>query len=145
MILDSLEHLDKYAKLHAGIATVKNFLASHKLQALPLGRFEIKGDDVFVSVNAYTTSEHPKVEFHESHVDIQVILEGYEQIGWVPRKDLHNVTPYDVNKDIAFGEGATQKMEAVPGQFFVFFPEDAHQPGIGNGNLVKKAVFKIKL
>lgn len=145
MILGALENLDKYAKLHAGIATVKNFLATHNLQALPLGRFEIKGDDVFVSVNAYTTREHSKVEFHKAHVDIQVILEGYEQIGWVPQKDLHNVTPYDVDKDIAFGEGATQKMEAVPGQFFIFFPEDAHQPGIGNGNLVKKAVFKIRL
>ena len=145
MILDSLEHLGNYAKLHTGFVEVVKFLADHDLQTLPLGRYDIKGEDVFVSVNTYATKEHPKVEFHKAYVDIQMVLEGYEQIGWAPRKDLYDVTLYDEQKDICFGEGATQKMEAVPGQFFVFFPEDAHQPGIGNGNSVKKAVFKIKL
>ena len=145
MILDSLEHLGNYTKLHAGIATVVKFLANHDLKALPLGRCDIDGDKVFVSVNSYATKEAPRVEFHKTYVDIQVILEGHEQIGWMPQKDLQNVTPYDAGKDIAFGDGTTQKMEAIPGRFFVFFPEDAHQPGIGNGNSVKKAVFKIRL
>ena len=145
MILDSLEHLENYAKLHAGFATVVKFLAHHDLQALPLGRHDIDGDNIFVSINSYATREQPKVEFHKVYADIQVILEGHEQVGWMPRKDLQNVTSYNPEKDIAFGEGATQKMEAVPGQCFVFFPEDAHQPGIGSGNLVKKAVFKIRL
>ena len=145
MILDSLEHLGNYAKLHAGFATVVNFLANHDLQTLPLGRYDIKDEDVFVSINHYATKEDPKVEFHKVYADIQVMLEGYEQIGWLSQKDLRDITPYDANKDIAFGEGITQKLNAIPGRFFVFFPEDAHQPGIGNGNFVKKAVFKIKL
>ncbi len=145
MIIDSLEHLGDYAKLHAGFATVVKFLSHHDLNTLPLGRCDIEGNDVFVSINTYATKECPKVEFHKVYADIQIILEGHEQIGWMPKKELRNVTPYDERKDIAFGEGATQKMEALPGRFFVFFPEDAHQPSIGNGNAVKKAVFKIKL
>ena len=145
MILDLLEHLGNYAKLHAGFAAVVKFLADHDLKTLPLGRCDIDGDDVFVSVNTYATKENPKVEFHGTYADIQLVLEGHEQIGWMPKRGLCNVTPYDEPKDISFGEGVTQKMEAIPGQFFVFFPEDAHQPGIGNGNLVKKAVFKIRL
>ena len=145
MILDSLENLGNYAKLHAGFAKVVKFLADHDLKTLPLGCCDIDGDAVFVSINTYATKENPKVEFHKIYADIQVVLEGHEQIGWVPQKDLYNVTPYDERKDICFGEGTTQKMEAIPGQFFVFFPEDAHQPGIGNGNSVKKAVFKIRL
>ena len=145
MILDALEHLGNYAKLHAGFATVINFLADHDLQALPLGRCDIDGDNIFVTINSYATQAAPKVEFHEVYADIQVILEGHEQIGWMPRQDLHDITPYESQKDIAFGEGVTQKLEAVAGRFFVFFPKDAHQPGIGDGNFVKKAVFKIKL
>ena len=145
MILDSLEHLGNYTKLHAGFATVVKFLIDHDLQTLPLGRYDIDGDRVFVFVNSYVTKEAPKVEFHKTYADIQIILEGHEQIGWISQKNLRNVTPYDAEKDIAFGEGITQKMEAVPGRFFIFFPEDAHQPGMGNGNSVKKAVFKIKL
>lgn len=145
MILDSLEHLGNYTKFHAGFAEVLKFLADHDLQTLPLGRCDIKGEEVFVSINSYATKETPKVEFHKAYTDIQIVLEGHEQIGWMPRKDLRNVTPYDEKKDIAFGEGLTQKMDAIPGRFFVFFPEDAHQPGIGNGNSVKKAVFKIRL
>lgn len=145
MILDSLEYLGKYTKLNSGILAVKNFLDTHDLQMLPLGRLNIKGDEVFVSVNAYVTEGKPRVEFHKAYADIQIILEGHEQIGWMPQKDLRNVTSYDVEKDIAFGEGETRKIEAVPGQFFIFYPEDAHQPGIGNGNSVKKAVFKIRM
>ena len=145
MILDALEHLGNYAKLHAGFGVVVKFLADHDLQALPLGRCDIDGNNVFVSINSYTTQEAPKVEFHKAYADIQIVLEGHEQVGWTPRQNLQNVTPYDAKKDIAFGEGTTQKMEAVPGRCFVFFPEDAHQPGIGNGNSVKKAVFKIRL
>ena len=145
MILDALEHLGSYAKLHAGFSTVANFLENHDLQALPLGRCNIDGDKVFVTINSYATQKAPKVEFHKVYVDIQMVLEGHEQIGWISRQDLRNITPYNLEKDIAFGEGVPQKMEAIPGRFFVFFPEDGHQPGIGNGNSVKKAVFKIKL
>ena len=145
MILDLLEHLERYTKLHAGFSTVVKFLTDHNLQTLSLGRHDIDGDEVFVSINTYPTKENPKVEFHRAYLDLQVILDGYEQIGWMPQKELCNVTPYDVNKDIALGDGVTQKLEAVPGRFFIFFPEDAHQPGIGNGNFVKKAVFKIRV
>ena len=145
MILDSLEYLGNYAKLHASFAAVVKFLADHDLKTLPLGRCDIQGDNVFVSISTYATKENPKVEFHKVYADIQIILDGHEQIGWMPQKDLCNVTPYDEQKDVAFGEGVTQKMEAIPGQFFVFLPEDAHQPGIGDGNSVKKAVFKIRL
>ena len=145
MILDTLEHLENYAKLHKGIAMVVKFLANHDLKTLPPGRYNIDGDNVFVSINAYPTKEAPKVEFHRIYADIQVVFEGHEQIGWVPRQHLSKVTPYDAEKDIAFGDGVTQKMAAIPGQFFMFFPEDAHQPGLGDGNRVKKAVFKIKL
>ena len=145
MILDSLEYLGNYAKLHAGFAAVVKFLSHHDLKMLPLGRCNIDGDDVFVSVNSYETKKYPKVEFHKMYADIQIVLEGHEQMGWIPQKNLRNVTLYDERKDIAFGEGETQKMEAFLGRFFVFFPEDAHQPGIGDGNAVKKAVFKIRL
>lgn len=145
MILDALEHLGNYANLHVGIAEVLGFLSHRDLHDLPLGRYDISGDEVFVSVNAYATGENPKIEFHKAYVDVQVMLEGCEQIGWIPREELRNVTRYDADKDIAFGEGVTQKLKAVPGQCFIFFPEDAHQPGIGDGNWVKKAVFKLKL
>ena len=77
MILDSLEHLGNYTKFHAGFAEVLKFLADHDLQTLPLGRCDIKGEDVFVSINAYATKETPKVEFHKAYADIQIVLEGH--------------------------------------------------------------------
>ena len=145
MILDTLDVLGNYTKMHAGVANVLNFLSQHHLQDLPSGHYDIEKDAIFVSIHSYTTKENPRIEFHKKYIDIQIILEGYEQIGWIPQKDLRCVTPYDSDKDIAFGEGITQKIEAKPGQFFVFFPEDAHQPSFGNGNWVKKAVFKLKI
>ena len=50
MVLDLLENLKSYEALNPHFSEVVNFLQNVDLQALPLGRNEICGDNVYANV-----------------------------------------------------------------------------------------------
>ena len=50
MILDSLENLRMYESLNPNFSKAIDFILNTDLAALPLGRNEICGDDVFANV-----------------------------------------------------------------------------------------------
>lgn len=147
MIADTLNHLERYISLHPGFEKMAQFLQQTDLTTLDVGRYEIDGDNLFVNINSYETQPNKKVEFHKKYIDVQIVLSGQEQIGWIPTNLVSHITPYDDEKDIAFGTAQTDKLTAKNDRFFIFFPEDAHQPGlaINAPSQVKKAVFKVKL
>lgn len=116
------------------------------------GRFALQGDDVYAMVESYDT-RIPKIALPEAHrvyTDIQVLLSGRERIDWWPTPGLTISKPYDSGKDIAFyerPEAPATGVVLVPGRFAVFFPADAHMPGLQAGSgpeRVKKAVIKIR-
>jgi len=62
------------------------------------------------------------------------------------KKDV--LEPYDGTKDIEFltVTGGENRL-ADPDRFFIFFPEDAHRPGLkdGENSPVRKVVVKVKV
>ena len=50
MICDTLDQLHLYKGFHKNLDTAIEFLAAHPLETLPLGRTEVDGDEVFISV-----------------------------------------------------------------------------------------------
>ena len=51
--------------------------------------------------------------------------------------------PYDAEKDLTlYYDFPTTYTKLYPGQFAVYFPEDGHAPGIGQGN-IRKVVAKV--
>ena len=84
----------------------------------------------------------------ETQMDL-TLREGSEQIDWLPLRLHREAFPFSSGQDIGFFEDAslqTLGLRMLPGQFAVFFPEDAHKPllRLQHGH-VKKAVFKIPL
>ena len=64
MVVDTLENLEKYASLNPLFAQAIDFLKSHDLQAMEIGKTELKGKDLFVNI-AQTkpkTKEEDKLE-----------------------------------------------------------------------------------
>lgn len=62
------------------------------------------------------------------------------------KKDV--LEPYDGTKDIEFltvNDG--ENRPAMPDRFFIFFPEDAHRPGLKDteNSPVRKIVVKVKV
>ena len=89
MVVDRLENIEKYASLNPLFAQAIEFLKSHDLNALEVGKTELKGKDLLVNV-AQTkpkTKEDAKLETHKDFIDIQIPLSGTEIMGYTAAKD----------------------------------------------------------
>lgn len=147
MIVDRLSCFKTYIKLHKNFSMISNFMKLNTLNTLEEGHHIISGESVFLSINRYETQTNKNFEAHKQYIDLQIVLEGNEYIKWCPLSETCPITNYDIHKDITFLTGKGQKFLATQDLFFIFFPEDAHQPGITfeSPKYVKKAVFKIKI
>jgi YhcH/YjgK/YiaL family protein len=126
------------------------FLSEQNLAELEKGRYELEGADLFVNVDEYVTRNEEDVLFeaHKKYADIQVLISGEEKIGVLPLDATTVSIPYDEEKDIMFLTAEDENYRsAVPGKFFLFFPEDAHRPTVksAENSPVKKIVVKVRI
>ncbi|MFA6061709.1 MAG: YhcH/YjgK/YiaL family protein [Gallionella sp.] len=146
MILSALSQSDRYAALHPQFAQVFDYIRNTDLYVLPPGRYPIAGEDVFAIVEHVParTREMARLEAHRRYIDIQLVLDGDEQMGWKPLADCYNpVSEHSMEKDIGFFHDAPASWVSVPPDHFcIFFPEDAHAPLVGTGQ-IRKVIFKI--
>ena len=61
-------------------------------------------------------------------VDVQIMLEGSEEIAWKEIKELKEAVPYDEEKDMARYNGTFEHQIMInKGMFWVAFPQDGHK------------------
>lgn len=124
------------------------FLSSADLKNMPLGKQELEGEHLFVSIDEYATKdkEDTRYESHKKYIDIQYIIDGEELMG-ISTLDVLKVTePYDSESDLAFYEfEGGNYVKTTPENFVIFFPEDAHRPmmEVSENSKVRKIVVKI--
>ncbi len=117
---------------------------------IPLGRHDILGDDMFVSVQEYATLPPEQCEFesHRKYIDIQYTIEGAEAIDWCPQSSLRAKGEFDVPKDLQSWltpAGAVTRLANHYGQFAIFLSADAHRPKVKcpGHDRVRKLVIKV--
>ena len=146
MILSSIETSVRYAALHPLFAQAFDYIRNTDLFALAPGRYNIVGDDLIAIVEQVPgrTREMAKLEAHRRYIDIQLVLDGIDEMGWKPLADCYNpVSEHSEEKDIRFFHDAPASWIATsPDHFCIFFPEDAHAPLVSNGQ-VRKVIFKV--
>jgi len=116
------------------------------------GKVILDGDDLFAGIDCYVTKARAdaKLETHQRYVDIQVLLSGTECLEIFPQANLTVSEPYDAERDVEFyevPETAPIRVTLKPGQFIVFFPEDAHMPCLNADDTLKpvqKVVIKLR-
>jgi len=122
------------------------FLRTKGLDTLAPGKYPIMGDAVFASVSEAPTHNPDEVkwESHSDYIDLQYIIKGKELIGVADTAKATITKPYtpDVINYTADGTYYT----AGQGEFFLFFPNDAHRPTLkaAGYDSSKKIVIKIK-
>jgi len=127
------------------------FLKNSDLTRLELKRYDIDGENLFVTVSEYTTknNEDAKYEGHKKYIDIQYVSIGEEMIGITPDSEITKITSdYSPANDIGFYTvGKKQEIKATPERFFIFLPSDIHSPGIkvNNNSKVRKVVVKVRI
>lgn len=149
MIVTTIGRLDSYSEIPYA-KDIMSFISEFKKTDMKPDRYDIHGDELFAAVSRYDTEprEQRKFESHRKYIDLQIVLDGKEEMDWAPI-DLLDVTSSEFEKggDIAFYEGDSLSTITLGGdQCAVLFPEDGHRPNIMHkkSDNVLKIVFKIK-
>ena len=150
MILDTLRQSGRYTALHPAFARAFEFLAGADWAALAPGaasvRHVIDGDRMYVAIDQKDGRgrDGARLEAHRRYIDIQVTIDGAEEIGWRPLAGCRQpADTFNDANDIGFFDDRPETWVSVPpGSFAIFFPDDAHAPLAGHGP-VKKAIVKI--
>lgn len=114
---------------------------------IPLGEYELRGREQYVSVQEYDTllATEARFESHERYVDLQYTIAGAEAIDWLPRSELVADGPFA--NDVQFWHppsGQLTRLVQSAGRFAIFYPEDAHRPKVAVPGFpsVRKLVIK---
>lgn len=150
MILDSFDNMSLYYGLSPRFKQALSYLERRNWESLDIGNHKIDGDKLVLQVQSYTTSLYKDVQWeaHKHHADIQMVLQGTEQMGYNDLKAFTNPTPYNIENDIYWIEGSGDMLTIKPTMFAIFFPTDGHITRVAPDNkpsAVRKLVFKVLL
>ena len=128
------------------MARAAAFLRDTALQALPLGRGEVDGQEVYyLSQDNLLNRGDAAWEAHDRYADIQLVLAGEERMGWGVAgvvEPPEGESDFRVCREVQ-GFDFTLK----PGQFALFLPGEAHAPGRWSGasERCRKIVVKVRM
>lgn len=150
MILDSIERLQSYSTLHPRFKKAMESIMAANYNELQPGEIKWDGEDIrAIVIHDQLVNEKESTDYFECHntyIDIQIVYEGVERVGWKSRTNcLLPRGEYNTEKDVLFYEDAPELFfELKPGHFTIYFPEDVHAPMIGDG-AIKKMVVKVRV
>lgn len=147
MIYDEIKNAGRYRGISENLDIAIGFLERTDLNSLPLGRTQICGDRVFANVMEAQAKDEEELcfEIHRKYMDIQIDLEGTENI-LIGLGGFEEKEPFDPERD--FGSCTAQKsarMTMGPGRFIVCMAEEPHLPGAAaqKERRLKKCVIKV--
>jgi YhcH/YjgK/YiaL family protein len=148
MILESLaklsENAARYGALHPGLAAAAKHLAATDWRNIPLGRHQFDGERLFALVgrDAGRGQAGAPLEAHRRYIDVQLVVEGTDVIGWRPLAECRDPrAEYDAGRDIVFfSDRPTTWFDVPAGSAAIFCPADAHAPLAGGGTPLKVVV-----
>ncbi len=146
MILGSLNYSERIEGLHPRFKEVFDYIKQNDLLNAPLERIVLDGDNLFINnvlVEGKGQSAQP-MEAHKRYIDIHVLLEGEERVGWADIDKLGEPSKaYDEADDyMLYEQEAMSYIDLKAGEFVIVYPEDAHAPVIGSGK-IRKLIVKI--
>ncbi len=148
MIVSNLQNSGRIESLHPMFKQLFDYVKSHDLLYTDCGRIELDGDRLFINnVNPVCVKASEQVlEVHHDYIDIHILLEGKERIGWKAIEDVNQLKQeYQKEVDCAlYSDIPTTFVDLLPGQFVIVYPEDPHAPVIGEGK-IRKLIAKVKI
>ena len=134
MIYDSLKHMEAYQGVHPGIYKGLELLRDTDFSKLEDGRQEIDGDKMFANLFHLTSKlkEETHPELHKKYVDVQFWICGEELCGVAPYHGVGKCVEAREDEDLYFYDSVENEsfIHATEGCYAVFFPNDAHRPGV---------------
>ncbi|MBU9825960.1 YhcH/YjgK/YiaL family protein [Rahnella perminowiae] len=151
MITGNINQLHLVPYLPAELREAIEYVKQHITPQTPLGKHDIRGDDVFVLISNDSTAPQAerRAEFHARNLDIQIVLNGTEGMTFSNLPAGYVDTDWLEDKDIAFLAAGEQEKTMImqTGDFVVFYPGEVHKPlcAVGEPANVRKAVVKMNV
>jgi len=146
---DKVAFATQYHKNEKAWDDALKFLRRPDLDTLSPGKYPIDGDKVYATIGVGPNKEFDKTSFesHRKYIDLQYVIKGKEKIGVAQVSKATVTVPYNEPNDIAHYTAEGKYYIAAPGTFFLFFPVNAHRPGIkvDGYDTVRKLVIKIRV
>lgn len=149
MIFSSIYAKEKSTVFPAAIEKALDYLNAHDFTKMEPGTYEIQGRDIYAQVFDAETkpAEQQRPEAHEKFVDVQFLASGQEKLGFAPDTGNYEVAKRFAERDLIFYKDVEHEgfIEASPGCFSIFFPEDVHRPAcaVKEPMTIRKVVVKI--
>lgn len=145
MITDKITNFIRYSKIFPEVFEI---ISENDLFLFQTGRHTID-EQIYMLATRYETILQPKTQYenHHKYIDVQLLLQGVEDIAYTETSTLNKVKSYDQDQDYELFEGDGNILTLHNGYFAIFFPGEAHQPGIANRNTISsnhKVIFKLK-
>ncbi len=146
MIIDRVENMEYYESILPGL---KNGLKTlRELSSREVGRYEFEGGFLMIQEGDTKPMDEGTFEAHRKYVDVQIMLEGCEELAWEEYSKLDSVIPYNEEKDQERLDGAKNyRILISDGMFFAAFPQDGHKAvsHTKEQHHYRKAVMKLRL
>ena len=147
MIYTEIANIKHYRGLGEYLDKAVDYLASHPLDGIQAGHYDIDGNMFYLNVFDYETipEEEGFFEAHKKYADIHMTVTGDEIVG-VSDMARVSVKTFDEEKDLLEVEGPVEHyIRLTPGKALITLPEDAHKVKLaaGSPSAVKKAVIKV--
>ena len=109
MIIDHIKHIGFYEPMAAGITGAWNAIQAmlQEKGELPDGRYELKRGFFKVQRGETKPLSEGTFESHRKYIDVQILLEGQEEMAWMELDNLTEAIPYDAEKDAASSDDAS--------------------------------------
>ena len=145
MIIDHVKNIQCYDALLPGLGKAYA-LAAEMAQGKEDGRYEFDGGFFLIQTGRTKPMDEGNFEAHRRYADIQIVIEGSEEVAWAELSDLHEEIAYNLEKDALYLSGATtHHINIGKEMFYIAFPHDAHRPvrHIAEQQSFKKIVLKL--
>lgn len=126
MIIDKVENIRLYSSL---LNNLENGLQAVEMLKNPeVGRYEFEGGFFMVQKGITNPMEDGDFEVHRKYVDVQIMLEGSEELAWSDIEDLTAAGEYNLETDKKSMKGNFNHVIKISeGMFYIVFPHDGHR------------------
>ena len=126
MIIDKFDNIRFYSCM---LNNLENGLqAVEALRNPEAGRYEFDGGFFLVQKGETKPMSEGTFEAHRKYADVQIVLEGSEEIAWADLGDLKEDGEYNGDNDKAAYTGAEDNvMRITAGMCYIAIPHDGHK------------------
>lgn len=149
MIYGEIKDIHMYKGLSENLDKAIDFIISGKYKKGEIGKNIIEEDSIFFNCSKVqmTRDKGCEVEYHKRYIDIHIMLEGEEIIGYTSFDECKETMEFNNEKDYAFMQGEMKtEFFMDKNKFLILFPYEPHMAliKVGEAKEIKKVVFKVE-